>query len=91
MKKEQQLIARRDAFAILLDSLRSSEPTSKPAAVAGLIAELDEPAPFEIPCEDCGGTGGDRGAIDGWEPCSHCQGSGLEPVPVELKATREAA
>ena len=36
----------------------------------------------EIPCEDCGGTGRDIGALDPWdgEVCSHCAGSGREMV-----------
>jgi hypothetical protein len=43
-------------------------------------------APFvieqEIPCEDCGGTGRDIGALDPWDGviCPRCAGSGRETV-----------
>jgi hypothetical protein len=83
-------IERQDAFAMLLDSLRSTEPVRKPAACVGLIEELGEPAPLEIPCQDCGGTGGDDGAIEGWEPCGHCHGSGVEPVSTVQQVERAA-
>lgn len=73
-------IERQDAFAQLLDRLRTTEPAPKPAAAVGPIEELDEPGRLEIPCQDCGGTGGDGGALEGWEPCGHCKGSGLEPA-----------
>lgn len=92
IEQEKRLIARQDAFAQLIDSLRSTEPARKPAAGVGLMEEMDDPAALEIPSEDCGGTGGDGGAIDGWEPCGHCQGSGLEPPVVDGDArTWEAA
>jgi hypothetical protein len=80
IQHDQQLIMRQEAFQALIVSLRTSEPPRKPAAVVGLIeeAELEEFVDERIECEDCGGTGGDRGAVDGWEPCSHCRGSGLE-------------
>jgi len=36
----------------------------------------------EFPCDDCGGTGRDIGALDSWdgEVCSRCAGSGQETV-----------
>jgi hypothetical protein len=83
-------IERQDAFAMLLDSLRSTEPVRKPAATVGLIEGLDKPGRLEIPCQDCAGTGGDGGAIEGWEPCGHCKGSGLEPAPTAQQVERAA-
>jgi hypothetical protein len=81
IQEQQRAIARQDAFAALIESLRREAPASKPTAVADLDAADEmsaQPETVEIPCQDCGGSGGDGNAVDGWEPCSYCQGSGLE-------------
>jgi hypothetical protein len=90
--QEQRTIKRQDAFAALIQSLRREAPASKPMAVAGVdpLEVPAEPEPIEIPCQDCGGTGFDSGALDPFgEICPHCMGSGLEPVtevPVTVPA-----
>ena len=89
MQRDEQTIGRQDAFALLLDSLRSTELAPKPAAISPIEA-MDEPVPFEIPCQDCDGTGGDGGAIEGWEPCPHCNGSGVEPEATVRQVERAA-
>lgn len=85
-------IERQDAFAQLLESLRSTEPTSKPAAFVGPEdSYLEEREAEPLECQDCGGTGGDGGALDGWEPCGHCHGSGVEPVSTTVQQVGRAA
>jgi len=58
----------------------------KPVATAATLASLAKYSEVvEIDCEDCGGSGRDRGTLDnflnGTEPvCPSCQGSGTETV-----------
>ena len=82
--QEQRTVARQDAFAALVESLRREAPAPKPIVVAGVDALDEMPADselLEIPCHDCGGNGFDSGS---WDPfgdiCPHCMGSGKEPL-----------
>lgn len=89
--RDQQLSLRQEAFQVLLDSLRSTEPARKPAAAVGPIEVLDEPAPLELPCEDCGGSGFDSCGLDpAGEICPHCQGSGVEHAATPRRVERAA-
>lgn len=78
---EERSIRNRERLLAIAPPCDPPAPAPKPTPVLTPV-DYRFPVQVEQECEDCGGSGRDRGGLDPWDTddCSACGGTGVERV-----------